>query len=145
MALVLGNEKRKLWGETSSIAFRKPELFMDPISNWNLCHESINLTSTVFSKHRTSTKGRKIPVERLMLILNCQGTPIVTTPVVVAACLCLTAFRKTHSDKGNCYTAWKLYTLLNESLLQQPSAVLIGWYQYAAYAFLKIIPTVWTN
>lgn len=78
---------------------------MDQISNRNLCHESINLTITVFNRHHISIKGRKIPVERMMLLLNCQGTPIVTTPAVVVACLYLTEFHKTHSDKDSCYTA----------------------------------------
>ena len=71
-----------------------------------------------------------------------EGSLIVAIPAVSVACWYFPVFRRTLSYTGSCYTAWMLYILLNGLPLRQSSAVLNGWYQYAVFAYLQIIPIV---
>ena len=74
--------------------------------------------------------------------LSCQGSLIASIPAVHSICQYLKKSHRTHSYKDSYYTAWMLYILLNELLLQQSSAVLNGRYLYVVCAYLLITPIV---
>ena len=87
-------------------------------------------------------KGAKSLCQSSELLLSFQGSLTVAIPTVHLAYRYLKLSDRIHFYKGNYYTAWMWYILLNELLLQQSSAVLNGRYQYVAFAYLLITPIV---
>ena len=90
----------------------------------------------------TRQKGIKSLWQSSEQLLRCQGSLIVAILAAHSAYRCLKVSHRIHSYKGSCYTAWMLYILLNELLLQQSSAVLNGRYQCVVFACLLITPIV---
>ena len=83
-------------------------------------------------------KGVKSLWQGFERLSSCQGSLIVAIPAASAVCWYYIESHRTHSYKGNCYTAWMLYIFLNVLLLQQSSAVLNGRYRCVVYAYLLI-------
>ena len=124
--LILNYSRNRIWTDNSTM-------------NLKIAPYRHNITQL------TRQKGIKSLWQSQEQLLSCQGSLIVAIPTVYLAYWYLKVSHRIHSYKGSCYTAWMWYTLLNELLLLQSSAVLNGRYQCVVFAYLLITPIVETN